>query len=221
MLRLVTCLLLSLLVSLPARAADPVYEVEVIAFVRSTDPALHGGEDASLSSHRPSLDSGFELDMLGGLPLNNLRLGNVAARLKAGGKYQILLHQAWRQPVGSSSSAPWLHLAAGSVTVDGNSQPELEGLVKLYRNPNLMLDADLLYRHLVTAPATAAAAPSQETQYAGSADAATPSQPAAAAQPALQLREYPLVGSSRVMDGQISYYDSPMLSLLVQAWPVK
>lgn len=219
MLRLVTCLLLSLFVCLPARAADPVYEVEVIAFVRTSDPALHGGEDASLSSHRPNLDSGFELDMLGGLPINTLRLGNVAARLKSGGKYQVLLHQAWRQPVGSSASAPWLHIAAGSVNADGGSQPELEGLVKLYRNPNLMLDADLLYRHLASAAPALTTPKADDTQYAGSSadEAAGTESP----MPQPQLREYPLVGSSRVIEGQITYYDSPMLSLLVQAWPVK
>ena len=100
MLKRLFCLFVALITALPVWAADPVYEVEIIAFTRTVDPAMSGGEDASLSAHRPDLDSGFSLDMLGGLPIDNLKLGNVVARLKADQNYQVLLHQAWRQPVG-------------------------------------------------------------------------------------------------------------------------
>ena len=215
MLKHLFSLLLALMLSLPVQAADPVYEVEIIAFARTADPALSGGEDASLSAHRPDLDSGFSLDMLGGLPIDNLQLGNVVARLKADGNYQVLLHQAWRQPVGTSATAPWLHLSAGSVTDASGGQPEFDGLVKLYRNPHLFMDADLLFRRLGMKKATL---PSS-TQYAGSSEA-VPVEPApTAATP--ELKEYPLVSSNRVMEGQITYFDGPMLGLLVQARPVK
>ena len=180
---------------------------------------MSGGEDASLSAHRPDLDSGFSLDMLGGLPIDNLKLGNVVARLKADQNYQVLLHQAWRQPVGTSATAPWLQLSAGSVTDgDGNSQPEFAGLIKLYRNPHLFMDADLLLRRL----GMSKTATTSQTQYGGrgggsGAQATTE----ASAAPAPTLKEYPLVSSNRVMEGQITYFDGPMLGLLVQARPVK
>lgn len=215
MLKHLFTLLLALTISLPVLAADPVYEVEIIAFTRTADPALSGGEDASLSAHRPDLDSGFSLDMLGGLPIDNLQLSNVVARLKADANYQVLLHQAWRQPVGTSATAPWLHLSAGSVVDATGSQPEFDGLVKLYRNPHLFMDADLLLRRLGMKNSASATT----THYAGSAEAAT-SEPAPV-QAAPELKEYPLVSSNRVMEGQITYFDGPMLGLLVQARPIK
>ena len=219
MLKHLFSLLLALTMSLSVQAADPVYEVEIIAFSRTVDPALSGGEDASLSAHRPDLDSGFSLDMLGGLPIDNLQLGNVVARLKADGNYQVLLHQAWRQPVGTSATAPWLHLSAGSVTDASGSQPEFDGLVKLYRNPHLFMDADLLLRRLGISKVSRASA---QTQYAGSeATAATGAEAEPSAAPVPTLKEYPLVSSNRVMEGQITYFDGPMLGLLVQARPVK
>jgi hypothetical protein len=211
-------LVLATTMTLPAQAADPVYEVEIIAFSRTVDPALSGGEDASLLVHRPDLDSGFSLDMLGGLPIDNLQLGNVVARLKADPNYQVLLHQAWRQPVGTSATAPWLHLSAGSVSDTSGSQPEFDGLVKLYRNPYLFMDADLLLRRLgmnKAPPKTSA------TQYAGSSESTEPSAKPAVEAQSPTLKEYPLVSSNRVMEGQITYFDGPMLGLLVQARPVK
>ena len=213
------CLFVALITAAPVWAADPVYEVEIIAFTRTVDPAMSGGEDASLSAHRPDLDSGFSLDMLGGLPIDNLKLGNVVARLKADKNYQVLLHQAWRQPVGTSATAPWLQLSSGSVSDgDGNSQPEFAGLIKLYRNPHLFMDADLLLRRLgMSKPST-----TSQTHYAGSADVpAAQATVEASAAPVPTLKEYPLVSSNRVMEGQITYFDGPMLGLLVQARPVK
>ena len=216
MLKRLFCLLLALATALPVWAADPVYEVEIIAFTRTVDPAMTGGEDGSLSAHRPDLDSGFSLDMLGGLPIDNLKLGNVVARLKADQNYQVLLHQAWRQPVGTSATAPWLQLSSGSVTDEsGNSQPEFAGLVKLYRNPHLFMDADLLLRRLgMKKPSVPSV-----TQYVGSSET-TASEPAPV-EAIPELKEYPLVSSNRVMEGQITYFDGPMLGLLVQARPAK
>ena len=219
MLKRLFCLLLALATALPVWAADPVYEVEIIAFTRTVDPAMSDDEDASLSAHRPDLDSGFSLDMLGGLPIDNLKLGNVVARLKADQNYQVLLHQAWRQPVGTSATAPWLQLSAGSVSDgDGNSQPEFAGLIKLYRNPHLFMDADLLLRRLgMSKPST-----TSQTHYAGSADVSAAQATVEASEaPVPTLKEYPLVSSNRVMEGQITYFDGPMLGLLVQARPVK
>lgn len=211
------CLLVALATTLPVWAADPVYEVEIIAFTRTVDPAMTGGEDGSLSAHRPDLDSGFSLDMLGGLPIDNLKLGNLVARLKADPNYQVLLHQAWRQPVGTSTTAPWLQLSSGSVTDEnGASQPEFAGLVKLYRNPHLFMDADLLLRRLGLSKVSKAAT---QTQYAGSEATGAAAEPSVA--PVPTLKEYPLVSSNRVMEGQITYFDGPMLGLLVQARPVK
>ena len=145
------CLFVALITALPVWAADPVYEVEIIAFTRTVDPAMSGGEDASLSAHRPDLDSGFSLDMLGGLPIDNLKLGNVVARLKADQNYQVLLHQAWRQPVGTSATAPWLQLSSGSVT-DEDRQALIDWLSKRPEVASVLMSGklDAWYTDFVT-----------------------------------------------------------------------
>lgn len=222
MLKPIIGLLLALLWALPAQAADPVYEVEMIVFAHTFDPASNGGEDASLSTHRPALDSGFSLDMLGGLPLDNLQLGNTVARLKADPGYQVLLHQAWRQPVGTSATAPWLRVTAGSIQSEGESLPELDGLVRLYRAPYLFMETDLLLRRMgISKKGAGVIKPlNSESQYAGStpnSDAQTPT--TATATPV--LKEIPFLGSNRLMEGQLVYFDGPVLSVLVQAKPIK
>lgn len=212
-------LLLALIWTLPAQAADPVYEVEMIIFAHTFDPASRGGEDASLSTHRPALDSGFSLDMLGGLPLDNLQLSNTVARLKADPGYQVLLHQAWRQPVGTSATAPWLRVTAGSIQHDGESLPELDGLVRLYRAPYLFMETDLLLRRLVSNKNGVSKITSTESQYAGGSLNAEPSAMPPSATPV--LKEIPFLGSNRIMEGQLVYFDGPVLSVLVQARPLK
>ena len=214
-------LLLALLFALPAQAADPVYEVEMIIFTHTFDPANNGGEDASLSTHRPALDSGFSLDMLGGLPLDNLQLSNTVARLKADPGYQVLLHQAWRQPVGTSATAPWLRVTAGSIQSNGESLPELDGLVRLYRAPYLFMETDLLLRRMgISKKGAGVIKPvNGESQYAGSSPSDQPAPAATTAQPI--LKEIPFLGSNRIMEGQLVYFDGPVLSVLVQARPLK
>ena len=62
--------LLALMLSSPLWAADPVYEVEVVVFSKN----LAQIDKATLPEHKPDLDSGFSLDMLGGLPLDTSML---------------------------------------------------------------------------------------------------------------------------------------------------
>ncbi len=214
-------LLLALLCTQSALAADPVYEVEMIIFAHTFDSTSKGGEDASLSPHRPALDSGFSLDMLGGLPLDDLQLTNTVARLKADPGYQVLLHQAWRQPVGTSATAPWLRVTAGSIQDNGESLPELDGLVRLYRNPYLFMETDLLLRRMgIRKPGAGAVNPTHnESQYAGSGLSAEPAQAPQVASPI--LKEIPFWGSNRLMEGQLVYFDGPVLSVIVQARPLK
>lgn len=100
-------LLLALLCTQSALAADPVYEVEMIIFAHTFDSTSKGGRRQSIAP-QACPRQWFSLDMLGGLPLDDLQLTNTVARLKADPGYQVLLHQAWRQPVGTSATAPWL-----------------------------------------------------------------------------------------------------------------
>ena len=94
--------------------------------------------------------------MIGGLPLgqSGLHMNSAAARLGRQAAYKVILHEAWRQPVGTRASAPFLHLTGGSNLTgpDGEALPQLEGLVRLYRDPQLYLQTDLLLRRQLNKP---------------------------------------------------------------------
>ncbi len=208
--------LLALMLSSPLWAADPVYEVEVVVFSKN----LAQIDKATLPEHKPDLDSGFSLDMLGGLPLDTSMLDSAVAKLKANSNYQVLLHQAWRQPVGAAATAPALHLSSGTVKDSRGSLPELEGLVRLYRAPALVMDVDMLLRKQITDSDAAnntalAASEDNESQYAGASDSSEPA-PAPDAQPAAELVEIPFTGSNKLNDNELVYFDGPQLGVLAQ-----
>lgn len=120
--------------------------MEIIAFTRTVDPAMTGG-DGACRPIDPIWDSGFSLDMLGGLPIDNLKLGNVVARLQGRPKLSGLAASGLASARRYLSDSPLAAAEPGSVTDEsGNSQPEFAGLVKLYRNPHSLMDADLLLR---------------------------------------------------------------------------
>lgn len=206
--------LLALMLSSPLWAADPVYEVEVVVFSKT----LAQLDSTTIPEHKPDLNSGFSLDMLGGLPLDTAMLDSAVAKLKANGNYQVLLHQAWRQPVGSAASTPALRLTSGTVKDSRGSLPELEGLVRLYRAPALIMDVDMLLRKEVNAGdgnRTASQEESGESQYVGSSDTTEPA-PEPAAQPVAELLEIPFAGSNKLNDNELVYFDGPVLGVLAQ-----
>ncbi len=195
------CLSLALLIALPALAADPVYEIELLAFQRQVEPATHGEEEGRAPAHRPRLEDGFSLDMIGGLPLgaSSLRLNRAAARLSRQAAYKVILHEAWRQPVATRASAPFMLLQAGAALpgADGEPRRQLEGLLRLYRDPQLYLQSDLLLRKLVKQAVAAS----------------LPAAPLAAEQ---ALGEYSNRDLRRIKEGEIAYIDHPLFGLLVQ-----
>lgn len=218
--------LMALLLSSPLWAADPVYEVEVVVFSKNAAQI----NATALSNHKPALNSGFSLDLLGGLPLETSMLDSAVAKLKANGNYTVLLHQAWRQPVGAAATAPALRLASGSVQGESGSVPELEGLVRLYRSPALVMDVDMLLRKSSDDPATsadntqvAAQDPQgNESQYVGSNEPAAPSP---APEPAPQAHkaplEIPFAGSNKLNDNEVAYFDGPVIGVLAQVKPIQ
>lgn len=213
------CLLLGLLMALPALAADPVYEIEVLAFQRQVAPATSGEEDWGASAHRPDLDEGFSLDMIGGLPLgqSDLRLNSAATRLNRQAAYKVILHEAWRQPVGTRASAPFLHLTGGATLSgqDGEALPQLDGLIRLYRDPQLYLQSDLLLRRLLNKPLLSPQPPAPLAATNAVVHVVKPLVPAAT--PAGQvLGEFPNQDLRHIKEGEIAYIDHPLFGLLVQ-----
>jgi len=213
------CLLLGLLMVLPALAADPVYEIEVLAFQRQVDPATNREEDWGASVHKPNLDEGFSLDMIGGLPLgqSDLHLNSAAARLSRQAGYKVILHEAWRQPVGTRTSAPFLHLTGGADLpgADGEALPQLEGLIRLYRDPQLYLQSDLLLRRQLNQPLASPQPLPPLAVTSGVVHVVKPlASPAAVSGPS--LGEFPNQDLRRIKEGEIVYIDHPLFGLLVQ-----
>ena len=214
--------LMALWLSSPLWAADPVYEVEVVVFSKNAAQI----NTAALSNHKPALNSGFSLDLLGGLPLETSMLDSAVAKLKANGNYTVLLHQAWRQPVGAAATAPALRLASGSVPGDSGSVPELEGLVRLYRSPALVMDVDMLLRKSGDAADNSQAAAQDpqvnESQYVGSSEPAATAPAAEPAPPAHKAPlEIPFAGSNKLSDNEVAYFDGPVIGVLAQVKPIQ
>ena len=73
------------------------------------------------------------------LPPQQLELGGKAAYMNRTGKYQILFHKAWAQPVVGKGEALSLILDRSG---DGRAWPRLQGSIKLYLSRYLHLETD-------------------------------------------------------------------------------
>ncbi|MEZ5502605.1 MAG: CsiV family protein [Halioglobus sp.] len=179
------------------------------------------------------------------LPASQQELAGKAAYMQRSGRYRLLFHEAWIQPItGQSAALPIVLDRSG----DGGAWPELQGTIKLYLAGYLYLDTNLWlntrgeYLHsswqmpapprgpasVVTgepiasdlqplaAPATSE--PLSQAAPARTAEPAATTAPEAAAYPyrhAVLLKQ-----TRRMRGGELVYIDHPLLGLVIKISPV-
>jgi hypothetical protein len=124
--------LLPLLASLlaPAAMAERLYQVELILFRQSAD--------ALLASQAPAEDWASGAPRLDAASLRSPALQDAAAKLSPAQGYQVLLHQAWQQPLQAQMNR--VSLVAGEGHFD---QFPAQGVIGLSLGETLQLEADL------------------------------------------------------------------------------
>lgn len=87
-----------------------------------------------------ALGSGSPPDAYALLPATERELRAGAASMQASGRYRILFHQAWVQPLpGQSAAVPIVLDSSG----EGAAWPELQGTITLYQAGDYMLETNL------------------------------------------------------------------------------
>lgn len=74
------------------------------------------------------------------LPANERELGAAAAAMQRSGRYRILFHEAWIQPIPAQSAALPIVLDRPA---DGSAWPELQGTIALYQAGDYLLETNL------------------------------------------------------------------------------
>lgn len=144
-LRTLACLTVLLLwqpAALPASAAaTSAYQVEVIIFRAVTPPA---GEDLAAAAEGRGFDGVLAPGapaptVLRQLDASQMQLGGLAARLRAGGTWQVLAHAGWIQ-----TATDWPRHAGLELAELGLAAPDLHGSIFLERGQQyLHLGVDL------------------------------------------------------------------------------
>lgn len=131
-----TLRLLPLLLALlaPAALADRLYEVELILFRQASPlPASQPApEDWASGATRIGIES-----------LRSTSLDSEASRLNASQHYQVLLHQAWQQPV--QGPATKVAISSGEPSFE---QYPAQGVISLTLGDTLDLNVDLWVNQL-------------------------------------------------------------------------
>ncbi len=74
------------------------------------------------------------------LPASQREFGSKADTMQSSGRYRILFHEAWLQPIANQSAAVPVVLDHSG---DGGQWPALQGTVKLYQSSDLHLETNL------------------------------------------------------------------------------
>lgn len=126
------------------------YEVEIIVFGQFNPEAYSPG--ATAESWPENLNPQWPVPLvrlnaqtgpspaLRPLPVAERQLNNDAYALRVTDGYQVLWHQAWRQPMLSETFAPWIQIRGGSET---QGRYQLEGALRIYLERFLHLDTNL------------------------------------------------------------------------------
>ncbi len=204
--RLLPTVLLALAVSLPAVAEDSWYQIELLLFL---NPAP--GEGAGVFEPIPQTGGSIPLQMpreadapYALLPKAERELNAHRLQLNRSGRYESLLHLAWRQPVGNEGSADTLSFRIPAPRADGLDEPaRLQGTLRLSRGRFLHADLDASYL-----PAQLISAPPPSSQISEITVAPPP-------------YVYRLKEKRRMRSEELHYLDSPGLGALIIARPVK
>jgi len=153
------------------------------------------------------------------LPATQRELASQASAMQRSGRYRILFHEAWLQPIENQSTAVPIVLDHSG---DGGQWPALQGTIKLYRSGDLQLETNLWlntqgeYLNSAWRMPTPPRGPASGVHAAPAQTAPAPSSAAAAGQ------EYPyrhavLLDQKRgVNSGELLYIDHPMLGVVAK-----
>jgi hypothetical protein len=214
----------TLLLPFSAQAqTEGLYRVELLVFSHaggSTAEQWDATPDLGYPESTRALTPATPLDPLQPTPFATLpstqhELDGKAGEMQRSGRYRILFHEAWIQPMmGQSAALPIVLDRSG----DGGQWPALQGTIKLYMSSDINLDTNLWlntqgeYLHSawrmpappVGPPSGASLSAVTETK-----DRTYPYQHAV-----------PLRQTSRIRSGAVNYVDHPMLGVIVKVMPL-
>ncbi len=214
MLRIIYLLVLVLAWPTVASAAPRWFDLEVLVFARDGMP--RGSEKWPEFPELPDTTKARP-PASGSAPL---RLSNSADRLRRQPGHTVLLHTAWRRPVGSQKQAPWIRLTDAP---DATTAATLDGMVRLSVRRYLHLDLDLVVTREVEVaiteePVTGTVAIPLAEPAATPATVTTPSAAPAPAVTYTRVRQpFRMIDSRRMRSDEVHYVDHPAFGVLVLA----
>lgn len=149
-------LLLSVLCIVSANSfAEEWYTVEVIVFANQTSENLNDEYWSDIPeipvrsaiTLKPTTEG--ELDQFQILPKDLLSLNQEVSRLNASGKYRVLYHAGWMQPVAETQKPKPVRIQAGEIL--DNGVYELDGYLAVGRGRYLHFRPDLYFSRTLTA----------------------------------------------------------------------
>lgn len=157
------------------------------------------------------------------------RLSNKAAAMQRSGRYRILFHEAWIQPLYSEAQAQPIVLDRSG---DGGPWPELQGTVKLYLARYVYLESNLWlntagdylpgsWRMPAPPLAPRSVAPTSASTLSASASAQSSAPGSQNMEPEYPFRHAVLLQQTRrIRSGELVYIDHPLLGVLVSISPL-
>ena len=243
----------ALLLTICAQAqAEKLYRVELLVFRASSGDAAEqwqANPDLSYpkSSRFLSAPGGpGEPALFTPLPAAQKEFGGKASRMQSSGRYRVLFHEAWVQPMTSQSRATPLVLDRSG---DIGQWPELQGTIKLYLSRYLYLETNLWLNtqgeyldsswRMPAPPLGPSSDLAQKPPLQGTLEplranpglteqaqpnqvvAQNPQELTELQEPTYPYRHAVLIKQTRRMrSGEVNYIDHPMLGVLVKVAPV-
>ena len=205
------------LTSFSAQAEVSWYKVEVIVFANLDEstiddekwqPITEVPQRKSVALKAPSAEQTVPYSLI---PRSQLNLTSDKQHLSRSGKYKILYHSGWVQPVTETQKPFPVRITAGEIM--DNGMYELDGYVAVGRGRYLHFRPDLYFsRKVQKAPAMPEALPVDTN--------------ASAALPALQFPELPeiltvnLNQARRMRSEELHYIDHPLFGVMVEILPM-
>ena len=202
---------------------ESLYRVELLVFSYpggSTAEQWDATPDLAYPESTRALTSSTPLDPLHPTPLGTLppaqrELDGKAAEMQRSGRYRILFHEAWIQPMMGQSAAQPIALDRSG---DGGQWPALQGTIKLYMSSDINLDTNLWintqgeYLHSSWRMPAPPIGPSSGVSLPAVTDTKDRTYPY---QHAVLLKQ-----TSRIRSGAVNYVDHPMLGVIVKVMPL-
>ena len=173
--------------------------------------------NGSTTGDEPSAAASLQPTPFATLPATQREFASKADSMQRGGRYRILFHEAWLQPMmGQSAALPIVLDRSG----DGGQWPALQGTIKLYLSSDVNVETNLWlntqgdYLHSAwRMPQPPLGPPS----IAFRPQSAVPG----ANDPTYPYRHAVLLQQTRSLDsGEVNYIDHPMLGVLVKVLPI-